>query len=323
MVGPPISRVQASPAASSPAPGRGCRAGRPRARRARWTLPLVVLGIWPRRTKRTSASSTPNPSETFSRISPARRRQPRRILLEGLDHHHRHLALGALGHRKGAAAQSAAAAGGRFGQPFDLVRHQVVAAQDQEVLEPAGQVELALVEEAEVPGAQLAAAAGAARPELRRSLRGRRSSLRRRPAPITAPRRSRRPAGSRRSGPAMRSEVSRTGGPRQAISRSSGSMKRAISAAAAGRVRVRRPLAGDVEAHPEGGFGRDRSSCARPTRGGSRRGRTPRGSRGRFPGGSSRRRSSRNANWTGRGRPVPRPRAVRCTAGSRSSGAWA
>ena len=108
----------------------------------RCIFPLVVRGMRPRRTKTTSASGRPRARPTSILISRAIASSWSASSVAGLDHEDRLLAGGAARHRERGGAHQTAAPGHAVGETLDLVRHEIVAADDEHVLDAAGEVEL-------------------------------------------------------------------------------------------------------------------------------------------------------------------------------------
>ena len=127
----------------------------------RWTLPLDVLAIVPQRISTTASSARPCSSRTAAPDGVQDRGQVVAAVALDLVHEDEALRAVLVDRERGAETRCeqrvACARGG-----FDVLRVMVETADDDEVVDSAGDVELAFVDEAKVAGAQKRAVAGVA-----------------------------------------------------------------------------------------------------------------------------------------------------------------
>ncbi len=119
----------------------------------RWILPLEVLGMVPARSSTTCCTCARLADRVGDRLDGAgvERRVVGGALV--LVHHDQPLLIPDLD-REGRAAARAQRRVGPLDRKFDVLRIKIAAADDDQVLEPAGDEQLATVEEAEIAGAQ-------------------------------------------------------------------------------------------------------------------------------------------------------------------------
>ncbi len=101
----------------------------------RWTLPLVVFGIWPRLTSTTSESGSPNDRPTRERMSCASVCSASPSMSEISSTTTASSPSAPRATLKAPQRSAPPRAGGALGEPFDFVRHDVVAVDDQQVFQ--------------------------------------------------------------------------------------------------------------------------------------------------------------------------------------------